>query len=674
VDTWLVTGGVGPALVALPVNWLAAAVADTAKRWFRRLRRTDGLSLIVRAATGTEVGVSDAEFASIRELLEDEQTWVRIGHESVEELAALTAMCLPGRPPGDALVTARAIARGLLEFAARDLNPGLFQQVLLARLARMQVDQATALDEVMLGLHADLAAWFAQVNQGNSERFTVVVSQLARVLEQLPASQADEGQVCLYLAKLIRWLNIDPWPHDFRLGGPVLTPAAIERKLLVADPDHHDERYADELAMLCTRLVIRGGPGSGKTWLAKRAARRCAEAALKSITAGASLDEVELPLYITCSQLVSAPGDIRQAVVSSAFDHFPDLGSARVSAELRMFFAERNAPTLLVIDSLDEAQGPDDRLGQVDSLLPPWRIILTSRRGAWNHQLALDPADQARRVGDLLPMRYPADVEQFIARWFAQQPEWGSDLIAQLASRPALQAASTVPLVLAFYCIIGGAVPLPERRSELFSKVVRRMLTGRWRHSRTDHEPDVEACLRVLREWAWAGTRTDPVSGVGTWADEIPVPGCGLSQASLEALDHVAAPVGLRDIDTGLTSRRFVHRSVREHLVADHMATSMTAEETANELINHLWYDPDWEYAAPAALAMHPQRDLVLTELIGRIASAGSGSELAAIDGSWEVRRFLSRVALESSEDDWSEGSANLITQALADLATRKVS
>ena len=43
------------------------------------------------------------------------------------------------------------------------------------------------------------------------------------------------------------------------------------------------------------------------------------------------------------------------------------------------------------------------------------------------------------------------------------------------------------------------------------------------------------------------------------------------------------------------------------------------ADQAAAELLNHLWYDPDWEYAAPAALAMHPQRDHVLKTLIRHV-------------------------------------------------------
>ena len=141
-------------------------------------------------------------------------------------------------------------------------------------------------------------------------------------------------------------VEFDPWPLDLRLGGPVLTPAAIERKLTVTGAGLAGEWDvdADELARHCTRLVVLGGPGSGKTWLARRTARRCANAALEALTAGASLDEVELPLVTTCSLLAAGSGNIRHAAVSSALDQLGDLGGSRIADALRVFFTERNSP------------------------------------------------------------------------------------------------------------------------------------------------------------------------------------------------------------------------------------------------------------------------------------------------------------------------------------------
>ena len=654
--SWLLGAGLGPAAVAVPVNWAAGSLAGAAQRWFKRLRRTDDLSRLVRAATGTSVDLTQAEFDAMRKLLEDQQTWSVAGRGTIEDLTTRIAACLPprdGRTVGDAHAAALTIARGLIEFAVADLEPKLFQQVLLARLQRMETGQASALDEALLGLHA---------------RFDSVMDQLKLVLDRLPPGPARRGEIAVYLRTLIDWLNTDPWPRDPRFGGPVLTPAAIERKLRVTATgrDREQDLDADGLAQQCGRLVILGGPGSGKTWLAKRAARRCAEDALQVLAAGGTLEEAELPLYTTCSRLFGAGGDIREAVVSSALGQIGDLGGSRISKALGVFFAERNAPTLLVIDSLDEAHGPGERLRQASTL--PWRIVLTSRPSSWRHQLTVDDTDESHRVGELQPLDYPGDVEPFIERWFAGRPERGQDLAAQIARRPGLQQAATVPLMLAFSCIVGGTGPLPEFRRDLYTKVLNRVLTGRWRGD-DDRQPDAGTCLQTLRAWAWDGAASHPVSRVGTWADDIPTKRIRLREADADAVDHISTPLGPPDVDTGTTLRRFIHRSVREHLVAGHVA-SLPVDQAVKFLLPHLWYDPDWEYTAPAALAMHPQHDQLLRDLICRAASSDHiPGDLSVIDAGRQARGLLARVAAESSEADWSPEIAGMVGQARVELA-----
>ena len=128
-------------------------------------------------------------------------------------------------------------------------------------------------------------------------------------------------------------------------------------------------------------------------------------------------------------------------------------------------------------------------------------------------------------------------------------------IAGQIARRPDLQEAATVPLLLAFFCIVGGGAPLPELGSDLYAKVINRLLTGRWR-GRHDRHPDIRACLAALRAWAWSGIARHPVTGLGIWEDEISCESAGLLEVDSDAVDHVATPMSPPDVDSGKIMRQ----------------------------------------------------------------------------------------------------------------------
>jgi hypothetical protein len=136
VLAWLLGAAIGPVAFGLPMNWVADALAGTAQLRFKRLRQTDGLSRLLRAATGASVDLARAELDAVRHVSEDQESWNLLGRRPVEDLAVRIASCLPpgdGRTAEDSYKAALTIARGLLEFAVADLGPKLWSAVGITR-------------------------------------------------------------------------------------------------------------------------------------------------------------------------------------------------------------------------------------------------------------------------------------------------------------------------------------------------------------------------------------------------------------------------------------------------------------------------------------------------------------------------------------------------------------
>ena len=307
-------------------------------------------------------------------------------------------------------------------------------------------------------------------------------------------------------------------------------PSALERRLRVRttgrEPSPGDRALTAEEALAGQRmLVVLGGPGSGKTWLARRYAREAAQAALSQLEDGAGLDEVELPLFTTWDQWTKTPGGPRQSLVAASFasglgHSDPDAGDS--IGRLQRTFTQPGRKVLLVVDSLDEAAdlaGQASRLRELTSL-HGWRVVVTSRPAAWDATYRGEP-DRADgpRVVELQDLEYPGEVEAFIRAWFAADPSRGDALIKQIRARDDLARVAVIPLMLTFYCLLSeepadAARPLPARRRDLYRRLVRRLLRSRWATNApgSDAAPDMAYCEDLLTQWAWHAVhnRTTP--------------------------------------------------------------------------------------------------------------------------------------------------------------------
>ncbi|MCC2322289.1 NACHT domain-containing protein [Cellulomonas xiejunii] len=399
-------------------------------------------------------------------------------------------------------------------------------------------------------------------------------------------------------------------------------------------------------------VVVLGGPGSGKTWLAHRYARQAATRALDGIRAGKSLAEIELPLVTSWAVWQEAEGDPASSLISAAFSAshgYRSFGGDGSVARMERTYA-RAQRVLVIVDSLDEAPHVAGQRARLDGLLGlrSWRAVVTSRHGAWDATFrGTSPGLVRPRVVELRDIRYPDDVEPFIEAWFSSDRQRAEGLVRGIRASPELQRASVVPLVTTFYCLIAEseAGELPERRRALYDRVARRLLRGDWSGQT---ESDVHACVQLLATWAGTAVAGMP-SGLGTWKDAFVEPFRPPPQLA-RAMDNVTPRQS--DDREGRVTRQFRHRTLLEHFVAEHIA-SLPGAEAAQNLVPHLWFDPEWSVSLPAAVAAHNARSR--GELLDRILDrVGPPRSTPAHRAAYDVfEHQLLAIAAESDPGDW---------------------
>ena len=234
-----------------------------------------------------------------------------------------------------------------------------------------------------------------------------------------------------------------------------------------------------------------------------------------------------------------------------------------------------------------------------------------------NHQLA-----------ELLPLSYPDDVVALVHSWLpAADKKRGAALLQRLEQRPDLARAATVPMVWALYCLVAADGPLPGTRSALYDQVVEKLLVGAWRQSYPGNAI-LKRALAAVIALAWNTATNDDRSGLGSWGGaSSPTPSM-TPTTKYFTRSTTWAPVA-KDFPHG--RRRFVHRTIREYLVAEHVS-ELPTDEAAERLEPHLWFDPDCEEVVCVAIARHDKRDELLSRLIPPTKLGPMGA-LAARDG-----------------------------------------
>ena len=408
-------------------------------------------------------------------------------------------------------------------------------------------------------------------------------------------------------------------------------------------------------------LTVLGGPSSGKTWLAQRLAREAAETALEQLR-DPRVDpaSVELPLFTTVAEWIKRHGTGFEGLVEAAL---PNESQQRI----RRLVLRPGARVLAVADSLDEGVSVNNARRLLNSLTssPTRRLVVTSRPEAWNSATAGLRTKQDTRVGTLTELRYPKDVHGYVKAWFTENPPTAQHLIRQLEERHELRTTATSPLLLTFYCMLTEQEPdqeLPRRRRELYRTIIDLLLAGGW--ATTEKPVDTDTCRAILQQWAWDAVK-DAVTptGLGVWPETITTDRTPLhaSAAMERALDNVAPkqeyPLS-HFHDRAQVERRFLHRTLWEYLVSEHIATTFSAAKAAKALLPHIWFDPEWRVTLPMAIAAHKKRSKLVDRLWAYHTDRPTPTQKVVND---RLEELILEVAAQTDPEDWNKTNQSRI-------------
>ena len=464
---------------------------------------------------------------------------------------------------------------------------------------------------------------------------------------------ADRHELIDYLEKQIREWDYSPWTQG-REWTQDRRPSQLERTLEIAD-EQRTMSPAEALEGVWL-LTVLGGPGSGKTWLARRLAREAAETALDQLR-DPRVDpaSVELPLFTTVAEWIKRHETGFEGLVEAALPH-------ESQEKIRRLVLRPGARVLAVADSLDEGVSVNSARKLLNSLTssPTRRLVVTSRPEAWHSAVSGLRATQDTRVGTLTELHYPRDVHGYIEAWFAESPPTAQHLIWQLERRPELRATATSPLLLTFYCMLTEQEPdqeLPRRGRELYRTIIDLLLAGGWA---TAEHVNTDECRAILQQWAWEAVK-DAVTpaGLGVWPETITTDRRppDASEAMERALDNVAPkqeyPLS-HFHDRAQVERRFLHRTLWEYLVSEHIATTFSATEAAEALLPHIWFDPDWRVALPMAIAAHQKRSKLVDRLWTRHTDHPTPAQEVV---NKRLEEFVLEAAAQTDPEDWNKAN-----------------
>lgn len=222
---------------------------------------------------------------------------------------------------------------------------------------------------------------------------------------------------------------------------------------------------ADGYVESTQRIVVLGGPGSGKTTFLRYIALAYAE---RDIFRTSRLKTSKFPIFVPLLAFAE-----RKDKGSSFFQYIAEELQRKTDQYAEYFIKrvlEKGLATVL-LDGLDEvpsAQRKDviTRITDLCQTFPDTKVVLSCRTADYS-----GPFEEFYEV-ELAKLTTTA-VHRVIKAWFAHDPKKAHQLIQHLRRDPDVQSLTETPLLLSLLCIqFRHDLSLPKRKTELYQRCI----------------------------------------------------------------------------------------------------------------------------------------------------------------------------------------------------------
>lgn len=372
------------------------------------------------------------------------------------------------------------------------------------------------------------------------------------------------------------------------------------------------------------RLVFKGGAGSGKSFsLSQEVRKRLAKARLQLEDFSCAVNELEIPIFIKASALLTSNKDNITEAVLGVLPNLSNSNSVYLSDWLHTAFETENGKRLfIIVDGLDElpetSQGLfRDRMKQFDEELKSASLVVSCRtmyfdeRRDWISWVG----NGRTKVVELAPLEEKQQAE-LIEKILGVGKNSNNTVLGLIKKNHSLSHFCQTPLVMASACWLYSEGELSENTtySSLYKAVTKKILRGDWKEpterpkwvrskSNVQRDADLQDRTDLLSQISWKLFELSPSENRFTlkqWRESFEKAAQRNNKKKIDAIKLLKELelVGMI-INAGYDSDHnpcysFVHRTILEYFAAVGLVNHFEESFWVKTIVKHIWCEKAW--------------------------------------------------------------------------------